>query len=81
MLNEFWIMLDLSFDLLLQATNFFADSLYRHIVCKFCRGERMMCTYGALCEFRTEANGSGMKLRWIFSVFGWGGTRISRIAG
>lgn len=32
MLNEFWIMLDLSFDLLLQAIDLFADGLYGRIV-------------------------------------------------
>lgn len=39
-----------------------------------------MCTYSALPKFWTEANGSGMKLRWIFRVLGCAGTLISGIA-
>jgi hypothetical protein len=34
-----------------------------------------MCAYGALSEFRTEANGSSVKLRRIVSVAGALGLR------
>lgn len=43
-------------------------------------GERIY-TYDALSKFRTEANSSGMELRWIGRVLGCTGTHISGIAG
>ena len=34
MFDEFWIMLDLSLDLVLQPTDLFTDGLYRRFVCQ-----------------------------------------------
>ena len=39
-------------------------------------GEIVMCTYGALSEFRTEANCPGVVLRWVVSVPRCTGTHL-----
>jgi hypothetical protein len=78
MLDEFWIMRELSFDFLLQAIDLLVDGLRGRIVCQLRSvGERLMCAYGALSEFRTEANGSSVKLRRIVSVAGGTWAQIS----
>lgn len=70
MFGEIWIMLYLSFDFLLQTIELVTDGLPGRSACqlRFFGGERMMCTYGALSKFRTEANSSGVVLRRIISV-------------
>jgi hypothetical protein len=79
-LNEFRVTLDLSFDLLLQAINLVAHGLFQRLTRQSGSLGQRMCTYGSLSEFRAEADGSSMKLRWIGRFLRCAGARLSGIA-